>query len=1328
MGADKPSEAIEKFSEAVAFTDDPGSVESRISEIRSVEYERHMETCRQSLEESDLETARAELDAAREWGLGREEELGAVASEIEAELEARDRAEKYGAMENEATSLLENGDRRGALSILLEASSAAPDTQAHESRIEVLKSDGKVEQLRASEALEAEEKLDEALIEARSALFWAGEEDEEVRARVSSLEASIRDRERDQARRGFEEAGEGKIAAGEIMAGLELLREAIPLAKDPGNASKALDARVDDEVNRRLTDAETRAQEGEFDEAMTLLTQAAAWNPDRSAEVEAKRTQLEERRERYAREAEFKRHKAEAEKRYSGGDVRGAFEALRIARSLTDDADSLDRRVDEMKKSTYDNYMSRAEERQAAGDLEGALEACELAREWAGDGIEGLDKRVKAIRERVGQQKLEQEFRAKEEEAEGLLARGYARLAVERLQEALATAPSRPAVENRIAEIVESTFKRHIKEADRAAVEGDLITAFDWLDRAREWSEGREEELETKVNRLKDEESAKERRDEHNRLVVAADAELEGGRMKEGVELLRRAKTLSDDPDALEERIQAVRRRTFDELALQAVMQEESQDYEGAILSWSDALQWTKSPEKTAEVEGFIQRLEEAVSEEGPEEVLQRVGTLVQGLLEQGDIPGALRRYHVASRFVDSPDEARKQVYGIATQAIKARVEEGREAVEEGDWERALEAVRSGIEVKEAVKSPDSAVEAAAAELTEIRVKGDYLRLQAEANVKATKGDVKGAIEACQRAMDLTEEKEAIQTVMVSLVEAALKRWISEAETLEQTGDWIEAAKVLSGAIDLFSLDESAVEPIRDRRPDVESRLKNVQYKRYIMAAASEEAQGNLLNAIEHLRHAGEFSGKPQEIEGEIARLQGLLFEQFHTDLTRVESEEGVEGAIRFCKAALDYFPDATVVKRKLRELEEQWKTSEKEGASDEHLAFAEALEGEGKLQDAFKAYRAASETASDPAPILDSMDRVVDALIGSTLNEVRSLVSRKRFGEARRLLELPAQEYPESRLIRNELKAISDAETSTGEGDRAQGPLTTAMWDDVEPGGEEAKEEGEEEAVESSGILTSIWETGEFSAEDLFKDMDPVDVGEDEGPQTQDGIKPLALDLSAPDEPTEAPVEDDDILEPLAGDVQDEPAGDPVGTAPIPEPGPEPEMPPTPEEETAKEQTQPEVESALPDAEAAEPELASPEVEDAPADAEVPAQETALPEGEPEAPALAESAEAPPEKGEQIRTVMEKILKSKKKIKRIKKKKPEEAAVEAAVSTPPVDPLPEEEVLEPALAQEASGEEGPSVSEDLPTEDPVTQGPDLAETAEEAATALGAT
>ncbi|MHC4598036.1 MAG: hypothetical protein ACYS47_03430, partial [Planctomycetota bacterium] len=1235
----KPRDAIEKFLESKAFTDDPAAVDGRVSEIRESEYKGRIRAFEEALETGRLDDAGEALTGARDWGEGKEEALASLAETLEIRVEQRKKEEKFEAMDREATSLLDGGDRRGALRVLEEARPYAVEGDALQSRIDEVKAEGKREKLEASAKREAEGDPEEALAEARAARAWAEEDDEEVASRVAALEEAVLRAEREKEQSGLTEEGEQRIAAGEIQAGLEALRKAVPLAEDPEAGSKALDARVEEEVNRRLVDAETQAQEGRFDEAAARLNEAAAWDPERASEIEAKRASIEERKESLARRAEFRKHQAEAERRYAEGDVRAAFEALRIARNFAEDAGELDRRGAEMQKSTYDDYMRQAEERESRGDLEGALEMCELAREWAGATADDLEERVKAIQDRVGKRKLEQEFQVKEEEAEQLLARGYARQAVERLREAMALAPSREEVESRIAEIVGQTFQRHLKEADRAAGEGDWITAFDWLDRAREWSEGREEEVETRISRFKEEESAKEQREEHHRLMTAADNALETGRLKEGVDLLRRAKASADDPEALDQRIGAVVSRTFDELALQAVMQEEGADYEGAVLSWTEGLAWTKSAEKTTEVEGFIKRLEETISEEAPEETLERVGTLVKSLLEAGDIPGALRRYHLASRFVDSPDEAQRQVCEIAAQAIRARVEEAREAVEGGDWKTALESIRVGTEVRDAVKAPDAAVESAGAHLGEIRSQGEYLRLRAEANEKADRGDIKGALEACQEAMNLTEEKEEIQTVMVSLVESALERWLEEADGLEDIGQWLMASRLLSTAIDLFSLDDAAVASIRDKRPEVESRLKNVQYKRYIMAAAEEEAQGNLINAIEHLKHAGDFTGRTDEIEGEIARVQAVLFEQFSADLARVESEDGVEGAIRFCKAALAYFPDAAVVKRKLRDLEKQWESKAMEGAVDEHLARAKAFEKEGRLKNALYAYRAAFEVAQDTEPILDGIDRIIENLISSTLSETRNLVSRKRFREARRLLELHAQEYPESQLIRRELKAIAEAESSSADASAGQGPLTSALWDEVETPEEEEEEEG--------GILATIWETGEFNADDLFKDMEPVDAADTAvEPGAEEGFKPLALDLGeSPEAP--AAIDDDDILEPIgAPEPSDAPSAEP----------PEPAVEAPPEEEPAAE---------LEPAAVPEPAEAQP-TEETPAE--------------------------PPQDEEKVRTVMEKIL-GKKKRKKIKKKaEPEpEAAPEAEAPEPTEAEAPEPaeaEAPEPAEAE----------------------------------------
>jgi len=1176
-----PGAAIETLSGARSFCEDPGLVDGRIAEIREGEFSRLVGVSEEALARGDLEQAREALESAREWGEGREEEIGSRLREIEAREEEARLSTKIEAVTAEAEALLEAGDRRGALRVMEEARPHLPDPGALGERIEQIRREGKSEVLTDSWRLEGTGDLEGALARAKEAWEWAPDSDAEVAERIAALEASIEAAGKAKEREALEAQGEERIAAGQVQEGLEVLRRAATLAEDPEKAGGSLDARIEKEVDERLASAETQAGEGDFETAFALVEEARAWNPDRSRELEARRESLEERQKTFSRRSEFRRHKAEAERRFADGNVRGAFESLRIAREFAEDPSEVDRRAAEMHEATFETYVRMASEREGRGDLEGAQEAFELAREWAGAREEELDARVQAVRDRIERKKKEGDFRKQEEEAERLLARGYARRAVELFREIMPLAPDAGAVQARIESITEKSFWRHVEEALRAAAEGDTVTAFDWLDRAREWSKGREAELEEKIREIKLKEEAKERSSEYEHLLAEADKLLASGRRREALEDLRKAESLAEDPETIRKRIGDLIDKTFDELAMQAALEDEGGDLEGAMLTWKQALDWIEEGERKSEVEGFIRRLEEAVSEETPGDTLARVGTRVKSLLEEGDIPGALRRYNLASKFTDSPDEARRQVCQIAANAIQNRAEAARESLDEGDWEAALDHTRAGAEVRSAVEAADASVDAASVELEKIERRARFQQLRDEANDKAEKGDVKGALEACREARRYTDDVETLKTVTLSLAESALERWTREADEYEEKGDWASAAKVLLNALDLYTLDEEAVAPIRDRRTDIEKRLRDVQYRRYILAAAEAEAQTNYVNAIEHLKRAGEFSGRPEEIETEIDRVQGLLFEKFNSDIDRVEQEEGVEGAIRFCKAALEYFPDASLCRKKLRDLEQRWERIEKEGEFSSHVEQAQTLAEAGDFEAAIASYRTAAELTDDTTDILAAMDEVIEKHIGSTFREVDSLLKKKNFRAARSLLEIKAREFPESGKIQEKRKEVADAEAETTEkATEEKQSLTMQLWDEVESG---------EEDDAGPSILTRIWETGEFKAEELFKDGIPgseethepepgtAPLGHDDDGE-EAGLKPLALEPGT-DAETPAPALDDeeDILEPVhtpashetgAPETHAEPEETHQETPPAPEPETTPAPVEVPEEE----------------------------------------------------------------------------------------------------------------------------------------------------------------
>ncbi len=514
---------------------------------------------------------------------------------------------------------------------------------------------------------------------------------------------------------------------------------------------------------------------------------------------------------------------------------------------------------------------------------------------------------------------------------------------------------------------------------------------------------------------------------------------------------------------------------------------EDRMDMEGAVKALRAAADWagTRAPRM---ISGDIDRLSALMRMEKGSDRLARMNVVTRALLAEEKVVEAAGRYMINLETAGEDEGVRGKMEEIVGRHLARYSEAARNALSASDWSQSLSLVGKAEKIMAILPAPSGQLKSAFESASALRRDSEFLRCRSKAMESAREGDIKVALGFCEEAKVYADDPEVLETAMISLVDSAFSNWSAEAGKRRDSGEWEAARNALKNISSLFDLHENITRNIYANKERIVAELKEAEFKHRLGEAASEEMKGNLLRSVEILRAASAFADDSAMIESEIQRVQLALFDKFNVDLRKVEADEGVEGAIRFCKAALDYFPEVDVVKQKLKDYSDRWKLKERRKLFVQYDRGATSAISRGDIPTAVENYLAAAEYSTDPEAIRVKIAALIDPVVAEVVKKAEERRSAGDLAGAIAMCEEAFAKFPSSRVLQEKIIALRkqkiDATTLFRTADVAKA-AAAEKWKSVIRDRKERRELEVADGKES--ILKHVWETDEFKVGELF-------------------------------------------------------------------------------------------------------------------------------------------------------------------------------------------------------------------------------------------------
>ncbi len=1084
------AQAIERYTEAKALAEDPAGVDAEIQAWKDGEFGRHMKAAEDMLAARRFDAAREEAVKAEEWdSSGR---ASGLAERISREAVEHERTSKFDKALEEAESCAARGETWKAVDALNSLRSCSPRGFDVDGRISAIVSEKFESRMREARAALRGSDFGAALAAAESAREFAQGRESELEPQIAQIKTEIQARQRRTRLDEMKEKAANLLKAGDAKAAAAILSEAAGLVGSSGEIDREITGIRASELRKALAEADELIAAFRLDEAEKAAERAKLWAEGREEEADRRIEAIKLAKGRAEEEDRYRRIVKEAEERYTKGDTAGALDSLRFALQYASRKEDVDARMKQISAATYEKFIEESRVREGAGMFEEALESCEMAREWAGGRAAELDARVSDLRIKIEVRGRLDRWRTVETEVRAKIETQDIEGAIDVLEKEIALAPNPEEVKLTVADLRNREFEAAVAKARKTASSGEIEKALDTLNKARKWATGREADLEDEIEALGKSAEAGKRHASFKKLEAQALEAEKAGNLKEAVDLWDLAKVYSEDPSVAERKIAEIHSATLEGFLKEAEASEGRMDLEGAIASLKSASIWASGKEANKQVEGEMDRISALIRMESPTDRLARMNTVARPLVADEKAGDAIKRLEISLEVVGDDESVRTRIDEIGLRHVGRYAESAKAELDATNWAGCLAALDKADKLAEAVTRPGADLAAMVENLKAVRRDAEFLRCRSKAMESAKEGDIKAALGFCEEAKVFADDPELLETAMISLVDSAFRKWSDEKEKTKESGEWQAMRDVLRNMAGLFELNGNITKNIWSGKEAVLEELRNAEYMALFGQAAAEETKGNILKGIELLREAGKFTTDPSVVTAEIGRMQLKLFEKFNEDLRRVEADDGVEGAIRFCKAALEYFPEVDLVKNKLKEYSDRWKLKEKRKMFVQYDRAATSAISRGDMPTAVENYLAAAEYSTDPQAILQKIANLIEPVVKEVFEKADKKMAVGDISAALTLCEDAFARFPSSKALQDRCIAMRkekiDKTTKmmivapSEEGSRP----AAARWKES---GKDGRGKADMEAAHAGkdGILSKVWDTAEFKASELF-------------------------------------------------------------------------------------------------------------------------------------------------------------------------------------------------------------------------------------------------
>ncbi|MHC4597823.1 MAG: protein kinase domain-containing protein [Planctomycetota bacterium] len=606
--------AVEALLDIEELAENPAPIKERIVDLRSRGFARARKDARAKEAEGDYKGAAKIFDRARVF-VEDPEDIDEVIALLEDKHEEIVRNQELAKLEEKAKARADEGDVMGAVALLEEAKTMAPNPLTVQNKINGLRKKAYDERIAECQERGAEGDIDGAIQAAQRAKEYTDSEDA-VDAIVRNLERNREKASKQAEYKRCEEEALKRAEAGDVEGAIECYER----AKTYAVSAIAVEAKIEDLRNSTyegfLADARECEEAGRFKDAILAWEKSRPHAPD-PEEVEAAIQVLRDRLTSAEKEKALERLRTEAAGLEKDGQIAEAIKKLQEGSKIEKGPSYSTRlKIDKLQKRAFDDGVAESNKLKEKGDIKGAIEAVESVRRFATDP-KAVDLIVATLKREKTRSKRARDFRKLEGAAKTKAKEGDILASLKILEKAKEFAESPLAVQAKIDGLRKATFDRLMGGAKEKEVAGDWTEAENLYTQARDFADnpGRIDEI---IETIRIEIEKVRAGAERGRLLDQADALVAEGKVKDAVAKLEEAKRLVDNPEEIQERIDSLLIGSMFQKTMElAKKKEEAGDIAGAIEVATKAKAYTKNP---AEVD---ERLTELQAKLAPEEAAE---------------------------------------------------------------------------------------------------------------------------------------------------------------------------------------------------------------------------------------------------------------------------------------------------------------------------------------------------------------------------------------------------------------------------------------------------------------------------------------------------------------------------------------------------------------------------------------------------------------------------------------------------------------------------------------------------------------------------------
>lgn len=358
-----------------------------------------------------------------------------------------------------------------------------------------------------------------------------------------------------------------------------------------------------------------------------------------------------------------------------------------------------------------------------------------------------------------------------------------------------------------------------------------------------------------------------------------------------------------------------------------------------------------------------VEEVEEAPAEDSEEEDSRVVKglDLADRRESRGDLGGAVEALQDVLEFAIRPEPLEDRIADLRGRALSDVRERAKTKEEAGDFRGAIKIWESGRVFAKDESEIDAVIRRLEERQESERRRQQVEKLEKKIESHLAKSDVLAAISALEEAKEVSESPGAVEARIYEIRREAYEKRMEESRSLESEGDYDGAIKAAQRAREFAEHPDevTAIVEALERRREKHDQQK--EYHRCEEEARKRAEEGDIDGAVEWYERAKKYATSAVAVDAKIEGLRHATYESHLSEARQLEESGRFQDAIFAWEKARPHAPDPEEVEAAIEVLRGRIAADEKEKAFQRLKAEADALEKEGRMEEAIQKMQEAS-------------------------------------------------------------------------------------------------------------------------------------------------------------------------------------------------------------------------------------------------------------------------------------------------------------------------------------------------------------------------------